>query len=126
MKKYAKYYKECMGVDYNGKKTYREGIVVESGGEQKLLDIEKLEDEIGIDLITVFKALSGCIAIRQNDGSIQVSEFNHRLRKKPVAIDEDKNKLIEEYCIMRGEGDFMLKDYGKTWALTEEELSEIK
>lgn len=122
MKRYTRYFKHCMAVDKNGTKHYQEGIYIENGGDRKLFDLENLEEELGLDLITVFKALSSWFAIRQKDGSIQVSEFNHRLRKKAVAIDEDKNKLIEEYCIMRGDGDFMLKDYGKTWALTKEEL----
>jgi hypothetical protein len=103
MKKYARYYKECMGVDYNGKKTYREGIVVESGGDKKLFDLENLEEELGFNLITLFKALKNGIY-----GKVG-SEIKHILAphfswfKKEIYI-------------------FRLADYGKTWALTREEL----
>ena len=86
---------------------------------------EDLEQELGLDLITTFKALNGSIATRKENGDIQVSWFCHKLGKlvkKPVDIVSDK--LVEEYCILRGDDDFLLKDYGKTWALTSEELEQ--
>lgn len=83
---------------------------------------EDLEQELGLDLITTFKALNDTIATRKENGVIQASWFCHTLRKKPVDIVNDK--LVEEYCILRGDDDFLLKDYGKTWALTREELGQ--
>ena len=125
MKKYAKYYKECIGIDYNGKKTYREGIVIESGGEQKLLDIEKLEDEIGIDLVTLFKALKNGEFYSKHPETGEVSwillpQLYYCTRKWLIGC----NSMIwnkQENC--RDSWDCDPKDYGKTWALTREELS---
>jgi hypothetical protein len=118
MKKYAKYYKECMSVDYNGKKTYREGIVVESGGEQKLLDIEKLEDEIGIDLVTLFKALTDGIYARFY---LENGEPNISFNKGCWNYIDKKNRCFKSYFSPHPTNLFF-KDYGKTWALTREEL----
>ena len=113
MKKYARYYKECMGVDYNGKKTYREGVVVESGGEQKLLDIEKLEDEMGIDLVTLFKALNSCWFLQ-----ISTKKIYGDIRPTLIFLNgwHLKPNLTELPML------YALKDCGKTWALTKEEL----
>lgn len=84
---------------------------------------EDLEQELGLDLITTFKALNGTIATRKENGDIQVSWFCHTIRKKTVGVGDE---LVEEYCILRGDDDFFLKDYGKTWALTSEELEPVK
>lgn len=83
----------------------------------KLADLEDLEEELGIDLLTLFKAFKNGIYC--------------------IIEDEDNNKVIEKFCVYqlcynKGTKLFYwygsiinypdLKDYGKTWALTREEL----
>ena len=79
----------------------------------QLEEYRKIEDEIGIDLITLFKALKDGIYINE-DGSVY----------------KDCIKSIEHWS--DGWGfisnddyiDMLFKDYGISWALTEEELLE--
>ena len=76
----------------------------------KLADLEDLEDELGIDLITLFKA-SKCF----------YSKILDCYCPHPNPIYKTCGDFGEWYI------DFMnnphkLKDYGKTWALTKEEL----
>lgn len=86
----------------------------------ELIEYKKIEAELGIDLITLFKALSGKYAVKEDDGSISVewscprfyapTLFGHNF---PTWI-SIRSKNEEKYLF--------LKDYGKTWALTKEEL----
>ena len=79
--------------------------------ENKLGQLEDLEDELGIDLIVLFKALKSgiyhkignCLYFRDNLDF----DFNSHLLFK---------NIYGSYTV------FDTKDYGKTWALTEEEL----
>lgn len=79
----------------------------------KLGQLEDIEDELGIDLITLFKALNGCwflqIDTKKALGDIRptlVYQCGWHLRPK-----------LSELPML-----YALKDYGKTWALTKEEL----
>lgn len=80
---------------------------------KKLGQLEDIEDELGIDLITLFKALNGCwflqISTKKIFGDI-----------RPTLIYQGgwhlKPNLTELPML------YALKDYGKTWALTKEEL----
>ena len=81
--------------------------------EQDLDRLEKLEDleeELGIDLLMLFKAFKDGIYSRDY-GYLLVEHFvlkhEKQLHCKPLRIVEYR---------------FALKDYGKTWALTREEL----
>lgn len=123
MKKYARYYKECMGVDYNGKKTYREGIFVKSGGEKKLLDIEKVEEELGIDLITLFHLFKGrnvYFRCPHREGIFCDTPYVNLdgMRRGKYFFEASATFVTDSHS-------YSFKDYGKTWALTREEL-EIK
>ena len=79
----------------------------------KLGRLEDVEEELGIDLITLVKALK--------DGIYT----NKWLHKTKYGIDLER-KRFEGHC----SGDYgvvetsyyYFKDYGKTWALTKEEL----
>ena len=73
---------------------------------------EDIEEELGIDLITLFKVLK-----------------NGFYRYRPTAINNvicfiAKPKVnMEQKCFTYGSyGKSYFKDYGKTWALTKEEL----
>ena len=71
----------------------------------KLGQLEDIEDELGIDLITLFKALS-CGAWE---------------RGKDNMLNFDDCKLLYKR-IQIGSNVHWLSNYGKTWALTKEEL----
>lgn len=81
---------------------------------RKLGQIEDIEEELGIDLVTLFKALKGGIFV---DGDST---------RKYVFLDVDEKELftINDFeCTYFAAS---LSQYGKTWALTEEELEENK
>ncbi len=77
---------------------------------------EDIEQELGVDLVTLVKALKNGIWIKYD------SNFGEG--KPKIVIQKDTATGI---CWRDGkwwieENDFLLKDYGKTWALTKEEL----
>lgn len=77
------------------------------GARYKLGQLEDIEEELGIDLITLFKALkNGFYA-------------EHRYIQQCYICFIDG-----EWAIVNLKNDewWLLKDYGKTWALTKEEL----
>ena len=84
---------------------------------QKLGQLEDIEEELGIDLITLFKALKNGIYVKY--------DATFGLKEKPrIVIKKDKATTL---CFREGkwwiqEEDELIKDYGKTWALTKEEL----
>ena len=73
----------------------------------------KIEEELGVDLITLFKALNGC-------WFLQISTKKALGDIRPTLVYQCgwhlKPKLSELPML------YALKDYGKTWALTREEL----
>ena len=86
-----------------------------------LEEYRKIEEEIGVDLITLVKMLKDDVYI--NDGGI-VNEIGH--------IYKDQVKSIEHWPVWgftAGDDDEMktlcaFKDRGKTWALSKEEFYE--
>lgn len=79
---------------------------------KKLGQLEDIEDELGIDLLKLFNALE-----------------NGFYRYRPTAINNvicfiAKPKVnMKQKCFTYGSyGKSYFKDYGKTWALTKEEL----
>lgn len=81
----------------------------------KLQQLEDIEEELGIDLLTLFKALKdGIYVVEDNDNYIV----------------KDSIKSIENWADGWGISTNMeylelsFSDYGKTWALTKEELKE--
>ncbi|MBO7716018.1 MAG: hypothetical protein J6S85_20810 [Methanobrevibacter sp.] len=82
---------------------------------QKLGQLEDIEDELGIDLITLFKALKNGVYVKMCD----------YISFEKVGIDE--NTQLRTFSFSQIDGiqlnyflDF--EDYGKIWALTKEEL----
>lgn len=75
----------------------------------KLGQIEDIEEELGIDLITLFRALQ--YGIYGKSGNI-VYPYNVLLVEKKLCA----------YPLDIWEESWDLVDYGKTWALTKEEL----
>ena len=91
---------------------------------EKLAKLEDIEEEIGIDLITLFKALKqGYIYEKIGDEIIKsdVDMLDFREGIKGVCI--DKSYGIDNYkqCYQTLK---YINGYGKSWALTKEELLE--
>ena len=80
----------------------------------KLGQLEDIEDELGIDLITLFKALI-------NDVYIYHNEELTKCEQAPCLLCFDEDYCLE-YHFDNDIEQVYLKDYGKTWALTKEEL----
>lgn len=83
----------------------------------KLADLEDIEEELGIELITLFKALKEGIWVKYD------SDFG-MTNKPKIKITKD---TATEICYRNKkwyiqENETLTKDYGKTWALTKEEL----
>ena len=104
---------------------YRNREAMQSGTDfaryVKLKSLEDLEEEIGVDFITLVKILKDGVYI--NDGGI-VGEIGH--------IYKEQVKSIEHWPVWgftAGDGDetktlCAFKDHGKTWALSKEEFYE--
>ena len=88
---------------------------------QKLGQLEDIEEELGIDLITLFRALYCGIWIKGRE--------NYETEYDPVPCLTNNgskgwcfiiNEQFEMTCLAI---DYIyIKDYGKTWALTKEEI----
>lgn len=76
----------------------------------KLSKLEDIEDELGIDLVTLFKVLKGGIFV---DG-----DSTH----KYVFLDVNEKELFTINDFECAYFAASLSQYGKTWALTKEEL----
>lgn len=89
----------------------------------KLGQLEDIEDELGIDLITLFKALKNGIYRKgvnvYGDYDKNFVKINHKQCEFDI-----KNKVLYEISDINFQHIFPVKltDYGKTWALTKEEL----
>ena len=91
-------------------------------GIDKLGQLEDIEEELGIDLITLFKALKNGIYYKGvNVYGCKDKTFKEvRLNEHPVL----KGKKLYIESVFGGSLVYgvWLKDYGKTWALTKKEL----
>ena len=88
----------------------------------KLGQLEDIEDKLGIDLITFFKIFEGQdVYIKLNNGEI-IEGFSPIIEENLCgiyfAVDGKYVNTIADY------GNYYVspKDYGKTWALSKEEL----
>lgn len=109
---YADVVKDCVD---------RENIVL-----TKLKHFEDLEDEIGIDLITLFKALKNGIFAKDITVYHLSGELSEEQKLDPKYLRLNMwYECIEWENIWNSEDDlheYYFKDYRKTWALTKEEL----
>lgn len=81
----------------------------------KLGRLEDIEEELGCDLITLFKALNSCW-FRKFTTNIVLGDIRPKLVfQGGWYLQPNLTELPMIYA---------LKDYGKTWALTKEELCE--
>ena len=83
----------------------------------KLGKLEDIEEELGIGLITLFKALKKGVYVKFDSYFGNIGELDIKIVKDNATGICYRNKkwyLQEE--------ETLVKDYGKTWALTKEEL----
>ena len=76
----------------------------------ELIEYKKIEKELGIDLITLFKALKDGVYVNTKWNGIMLFEHTRLVKYK------NGWRLLSEGSV------FYLTTYGKTWALTKEEL----
>lgn len=88
----------------------------------KLGQLEDIEDELGIDLITLFKALKNGFYGKQpwSDGKIK------HYTSKTHDFGFDAKRLLTYSTGYEIDDEYGIKDYGKTWALTKGELENGK
>lgn len=90
---------------------------------QKLCALEDIEEEIGVDLITLFTALeNGVYRWHINVYGDYDKSFVEKVFQE-VELDISSRQLYHVSEISRtATWKLNLKDYGKTWALTKKEL----
>lgn len=89
-----------------------------------LKQYKTIEEELGIDLITLFKALKNGIWTNQEQTYGDAKQGKIRFFKVVLLLEEKSIGCIHN-SIWKGEEvikRLYLKNYGKTWALTREEL----
>ena len=83
-------------------------------GLYKLGKLEDIEEELGIDLITLYKALKDGIYVKINK---EIDFIRY------VSIFKKRKWHLYSSSTFWGKYDIgLIKNYGKTWALTKEEL----
>lgn len=80
---------------------------------------KNIEEELGIDLITLFKALKNGVYWK-GSGIFSPKKIGIYFEEKPEL--DIENKMLRHILYQHNIDNVKLKDYGKTWALTEEEL----
>lgn len=100
-------------IKYYSTENYLEAI-------EKLGQLEDIEEELGIDLITLIKVLN---AVLQKE-HFWTKYDNELDETDDVKIGDEMNGLLYIYFYWDNGKHlvFLLSDYGKTWALTKEEL----
>lgn len=97
----------------------------------KLSELEDIEEELGIDLITLFKAMKNDIYVKQGEKIIKKEIKDIRCSKGLTAHYELNGKQYDKTgAIMILYGDYNSQycdftnvyTYGRVWALTKEEL----
>ena len=114
---YIPIYEEDIDIIFKGDlcEVYRNEVDIISKDLDLFEEYKKIEEEIGVDFITLVKMLKDDVYI--NDGGI-VGEIGH--------IYKDQVKSIEHWpvwCFTTGDGvEYTFRDRGKTWALDKEEF----
>ena len=89
---------------------------------QDLLPYAKLEDRLDIDLITLISVFDkGFYAWVKDEEHDEPYLFHFDAKDLELCI-EGKSLIVYEQCSEEVYGEYDFKDYGKTWALTKEEL----
>lgn len=108
---------------------------------KKLGQLEDIEDELGIDLITLFKALKNGCWVREGlfgtcylkgkptfipSADLHLNFYNY-YNEKENSNNYDETEFEKAFCLFDMTYEDInniakVKDYAKTWALTKEEL----
>ena len=96
----------------------------------KLGQLEDIEEENGLDLITLFKALKDGFYIKYNDKIVHIFPDKHitiNFWYKTINVFIPPKFFIDckkgaDYLSETIDEEYWFKDYGETWALTREEL----
>ena len=96
----------------------------------KLGQLEDIEEENGLDLITLFKALKDGFYIKYNDKIVHIFPDKHitiNFWYKTINVFIPSKFFIDckkgtDYLSETIDEEYWFKDYGKTFALTREEL----
>lgn len=85
---------------------------------KKLTVLEDIEEELGIDLVTLFKAQTNPIYFLKFNGHDENGEPTYVIAKEkhPLYVDFDVKALVGYFI------QYDFKHYGKRWALTKDEL----
>ena len=100
----------------------------------KLGVLEDIEEENGLDLITLFKALKDGFYIKYNDKIVHIFPDKHitiNFWYKTINVFIPPKFFIDckkgaYYLSETIDEEYWFKDYGETWALTREELENDK
>ena len=85
----------------------------------KLGQLEDIEEELGIDLITLFKALKNGVYYFNDQGQL-IHEYVWWISNYLTV--GTHNKISSSFMTVYENQILLFADYGKTWALTKEEL----
>lgn len=118
--RFTERYDDIFVTTKDGRETHERGVRIKDkvGGFEKLANLEDIEEELGIDLITLFKAFRKgiwtIVAVINPKGEREDRIIFHEAPYKTLAenIGYFKRLFEKEY----------VENYGKTWALTKEEL----
>jgi len=98
--------------DATGEEAFREYF------EANVMPYRNIEKELGINLLTLFKALKNGIWVKYSSSIIEHKTWYVHLLDNYVGWKENSGSLYDHDRVE----DRRLKDYGNTWALTKEEL----
>lgn len=98
----------------------------------KLGQLEDIEDELGIDLITLFKALKDGFYIKYNGKIVHILPDKHitiNFWYKTIDVFIPPKFFIDckkgtDYLSETIDEEYWFKDYGETWSLSREELEQ--
>ena len=95
-------------------------------GQQKLGQLEDIEEELGIDLLTLITALKNGIYVKNRRNEIRRVSCNIGLVEtgghNSLGLRFQDTNYKWRYLVLDTSRDNDIKDYGKTWALKKEEL----
>lgn len=107
--------------DKNGNLTQVDYIEIKDKklAEEKLCLLEDIEEEIGIDLTTLFKALKNGVYYFNDQGQL-IHEYVWWISNYLTV--ETHDKISSSFMTIYENQILLFADYGKTFALTKEEL----
>ena len=111
------------GKELEGEYFENKTLAIDGKAIDKLGLLEDIEEELGIDLITLLKALTNVVYYKDIFDKIFCT-INVRISCPKLIINGEI--LNEWYITFDAKCVCKIKDYGRTWALTKEELENDK